>query len=259
MPLPSRKFRIAFLLAVLLFVVADTWLTRIRTTDWTIPLWLVIYPVNADNSEVTARYIAQLTNSDFSSIEAFLSEEAQRYGLQLKKPVEVKLAPEVDEHPPAIPVGGSRLAIMWWSLKLRLWSKIHNNYEGPADLKLFVQYHDPETHERLGHSTGLQKGRVGIVNTFASRRYQEQNSVVITHELLHLFGATDKYDLATNLPYYPDGYAEPEKQPLYPQRWAELMGGRVPVSESEAEIPTSLRKTLIGEITAAEINWIAER
>ena len=259
MPLPSRKFRIAFLLAVLFFVAADTWLTQIRTTDWTTPLWLVIYPVNGDNSETTEKYIAQLEASDFSSIEAFISEEAERYGVQLKKPVEVKLAPKVDEQPPAIPVGGNGLEVMWWSLKLRLWSKTHDTYDGPGDLKLFVQYYDSETNERLGHSTGLQKGRVGIVNAFAHRRYQRQNNVVITHELLHLFGASDKYDLATNLPHYPDGYAEPERQPLYPQRWAELMGGRIPISESEAEIPASLRKTLIGEITAKEINWIAEQ
>ena len=258
MLIPSKGFRVAFLLAILIFVATDTWLTRIRSTDWTVPQWLIIYPINGDGSYATKKYITQLTSSNFSSIETFISEEAERYGVQLKNPIEVKLAPEVSERPPAIPVEGNVLQVVWWSLRLRLWSKTHDTYDGPGDLKLFVQYYDPETHKRLGHSTGLQKGRVGIVNAFSSHRQQPQNNVVIAHELLHMFGASDKYDLSTSLPYYPHGYAEPHKQPLYPQRWAELMGGRIPVSESEAEIPASLRQSLIGEKTAKEINWIRQ-
>jgi hypothetical protein len=34
------------------------------------------------------------------------------------------------------------------------------------------------------------------------------------------------------------------------------MGGRIPLSDSEAKIPTSLNSTLIGEGTAREINWV---
>jgi len=74
--------------------------------------------------------------------------------------------------------------------------------------------------------------------------------------LLHTLNATDKYDLHNNLPIYPDGYAEPHKMPLYPQNFAELMGGRVPQSTAEADIPKSLRHTLIGEQTAREIGWL---
>jgi hypothetical protein len=43
--------------------------------------------------------------------------------------------------------------------------------------------------------------------------------------------------------------------PLYPQDFAELMGGRIPQTETSAEIPKSLKHTLIGEITACEIGW----
>ncbi len=68
--------------------------------------------------------------------------------------------------------------------------------------------------------------------------------------------ATDKYDLSTGLPSFPDGYAEPDKQPLLPQQFAELMGGRIPLTEGAAEIPKSLRLTLIGQKTAQEIGWI---
>jgi hypothetical protein len=58
------------------------------------------------------------------------------------------------------------------------------------------------------------------------------------------------------LPAYPDGFAYPEKSPRYPQDFAELMGGRVPMSETKAEIPNSLAQTLIGDRTAREIGWL---
>ncbi len=60
------------------------------------------------------------------------------------------------------------------------------------------------------------------------------------------------------MPRHPDGYAEPDAQPLLPQRLAEIMGGRIPVANDRAEIPESLAQTLIGNATAAEIGWAAQ-
>jgi hypothetical protein len=42
---------------------------------------------------------------------------------------------------------------------------------------------------------------------------------------------------------------------LYPQSFAELMGGRIPVSSTEATTPESLQQVLIGAKTASEIGW----
>jgi hypothetical protein len=58
------------------------------------------------------------------------------------------------------------------------------------------------------------------------------------------------------MPVYPDGFAEPDKDPLLPQDYAEIMGGRIPLSEGEAEIPESLDQVLVGAVTAREINWL---
>ena len=123
-------------------------------------------------------------------------------------------------------------------------------------MKLFLLYFDPARSNRLGHSTGLQKGLLGRVNLFASRDMVSANNVVITHEFLHTLGATDKYDLLNNQPLYPDGYAIPQQVPLLPQRYAEIMAGRIPLTENKAEIPAGLGETLIGEKTAREINWM---
>ena len=73
---------------------------------------------------------------------------------------------------------------------------------------------------------------------------------------LHTLGASDKYDRANNQPIYPDGYAEPDKSPLHPQRKAEIMAGRIPVSERKAVMPKSFATSSIGVKTAREIRWI---
>ena len=98
------------------------------------------------------------------------------------------------------------------------------------------------------------KEELGIINAFADSSYRGSNQVVIVHELMHTLGATDKYGDG-NLPAFPEGYAEPYRVPLYPQRAAEIMGGRIPLSQNQARIPESLREVIIGIHTAAEIHW----
>jgi hypothetical protein len=97
---------------------------------------------------------------------------------------------------------------------------------------------------------------VSIVNGYADRRYRGTNNVVIAHEFLHTLGATDKYSPASGQPIGPDGLAEPQLEPLYPQRYAEIMGGRIAVAEDDSIIPTSLDYAVIGPLTAREINMI---
>jgi hypothetical protein len=124
------------------------------------------------------------------------------------------------------------------------------------DIKLYLLYHNPKTNPVLSHSTALNKGRIGRVNLYADAKYAGKNLVILAHELLHTLTATDKYNIDTTLPAFPDGFAEPEKQPLYPQDLAELMGGRIPINEGKAEIPQSLSFTTIGNKTALEIGWL---
>jgi hypothetical protein len=102
----------------------------------------------------------------------------------------------------------------------------------------------------------LRKGLIAVANVFADRSARGSNQVVFAHELLHTLGATDKYDPHNGLPSYPLGFAEPEKLPRYPQRLAEIMGGRIPLSDDDAIIPDSLEKVVIGLETAREIRLV---
>jgi hypothetical protein len=250
-----RKIRITVLLVILAIVGGNAWLTGLRTTDWDIPLDVLIYPVNADGSAQSARYIAALDRDDFVPVARFMATEGRQRQLELLEPVDIDLAPEVVGLPPAAPFGGARLAVMLWSLKLRWWAWRAAAGGEPADIRIFVLYYDPAGHRELGHSLGLKEGLLCVVKAFADPALAPRNNVIITHELLHTLGATDKYDARTEQPHFPAGYAEPDRKLLYPQTMAEIMGGLIPISAEAGEMPAGLVETVIGPVTGAEIGW----
>lgn len=251
-----KAIRIFILLLILAAVALGTWRAQTRSVEWKYALPVNIYLINGDASEANAAYLKGLTLADFKPIEIFMQEEAARYGHASRASVAVRLAGILASQPPEPPRNGSALEVIIWSLKMRWWSYRNADSKGPGtQVNLFLLYFDPARTNRLAHSTGLQKGLIGRVNVFASHDMASQNNVVIAHEFLHTLGATDKYDPASNLPLYPEGYAIPEQVPLLPQRFAEIMAGRTPVSENKAEIPAGLHESVIGEKTAMEINW----
>ncbi|HYN54324.1 MAG TPA: hypothetical protein VES38_06435 [Methylotenera sp.] len=250
-----RKLRIVILLLILATVIQQTWLEK-NDLDWKNNLYVAVYPVNADGSSKVSDYLRTLTRDDFEPIAEYFAEEAAQYKLGLRRPIEVQLGAQVNDIPPAPPIDGI-LSTIIWSLKFKYfaWQNSPKVNVKPA-IRLYLLYYDPTTNPKLSHSTALNKGRIGRVNLFGDSDYAKQNLVIVAHELLHTLNATDKYDLSSTLPIYPDGYAEPDKEPLYPQNFAELMGGRIPISEVKAEIPKDLKQTLIGDKTAREIGWL---
>jgi hypothetical protein len=254
-----RKFRIIILLFILFVVAMDAYLTKVRSTDWDRPLTVVVYPINGDGSVASSDYIDELTREDFTAIERFFTEEALHYNLPLTKPVEVRLAPKLNEKPPRAPQDKSPLSVGWWSLKMRWWSAtVETNYQGPSpNIRMYVLYFDAEKNGEVDHSLGLEKGLIGVVYGYADKKLTSKNNVVIAHELLHTVGATDKYDLASGQPIHPEGYAKPDKEPVLPQEFAEIMGGTIPVSLTESNMPESLDECLIGPKSAQEINWLS--
>jgi len=254
MPALLRK---GILLYVLLLVAGGHWLSVSRTTSWDRTLWVAVHPINGDGSARSAEYIASLQADDFRAVDDFIAREAARHGIATDRPLHVVLGATVHEQPPAPPASGNVLSTMLWSLRLRYWAWRVDRGESPppGDIDIFVRYFDPERRQRLPHSLGLQKGLIGVVNAFASTQQAGSNKVVLAHEILHTLGATDKYEGASGLPRFPDGYAEPFAEPRHPQRLAELMAGRIPVSQFEAAIPRSLEDVTIGPATALEIRW----
>lgn len=252
-----KAIRVFVLMTILVLVGADAWLTKLRATSWDHTLRVVVYPINGDGSEAAARYIAGLDAAQFADIEDLVKQQALHYGITVDQPVAIALAKPVAEIPPLPPRRGNMFEIMWWSLKLRWWASDWDHYDGPTpEVRAFTLYYDPKIHPALEHSTALEKGMIGVIKLFASEKMAEQNNIVLLHELLHTLGATDKYDMRNNEPLYPDGYAEPDLQPRLPQRKAEIMAGRIPLSSTRAEMPDHLADVVVGAKTAREIGWI---
>jgi hypothetical protein len=252
-----RNIRIVALLLVLAAVALQQWLDRVHTQSWHDPLWVGIYPLNADGSRTAQSYIEALTRADFMPVESFFAREAHRYGVRLDEPVHVELYSQGSDLPPALAPDPGPLGIAWWSLKLRWFAARASSVPGrvPSRIRLFVLYHDPATLQRAPDSHGLQKGLIGVVHAFAMRAMTGSNDIVIAHELMHTVGASDKYDPRSGEPLYPVGYGDPQQQPLYPQAAAEIMAVRRALSAQESEMPQGLGAVVVGPATALEIRW----
>lgn len=254
-----RKLRITVLLYILAFVAVSNFLASARSTDWNETLWVDVYPVNADGSDRVQTYIDGLTEADFDSLERYLATEARRYGIGLAEPFRIGLAGQIERRVPELPTGATALDALVWSLKMRWFAlRVQWASERPSpDIRLFAIFHDETQAAILDRSAALERGLIAVANLFASKSNRGSNQVVMAHELLHTLGASDKYQLGTNLPLFPIGYADRNAQPLFPQSHAELMAGRVPVDAESAEIPSSLRQTIVGPETALEIGWLS--
>ncbi len=250
-----KNVRYLILLLILLAVAVNEAVVKTRSVAWEKPLRVQVFAINADQRPASENYVDGLGVRDFEPIERFINREARRYGLT-GDAIEVEYAGRVETYPPTLPAQSSIPSNLWWSLRFRAWAwwRRFRDEGASGDIELFVSYFDTATTHSLRHSVGLRGGLIGLIHAFADASYRGSNNVVITHELMHTLGASDKYG-AGNQPLHPAGYAEPWRQPLYPQARAEIMGGRIPLSPGEMRMPVSLAEVAVGPFTAAEINW----
>ena len=171
-----KAIRVSILLFILLFVALSSWLTQARSTDWDNSLWVKVYPINADGSDASEKYIATLETSDFADIEEFIAREVARYGRTLSRPLRMELGQPIEEQPPEVGPDPGVLGVVAWSLKMRWWASSTAGEQDRVDpdVRIFLRYHNPDSGFVLENSVGLQKGMVGVVNARAGRREQQQ-------------------------------------------------------------------------------------
>ncbi|MGR9116820.1 MAG: hypothetical protein ACU85E_13725 [Gammaproteobacteria bacterium] len=254
-----RIIRVLLLLTVFAVMAFYAKTQKLKSRSWSTPLEVVIYPINGDNdSPVVEDYIKNLDNSVFAPIDDFFKRESRRYGIIASEPTITRLGPIMTEQPPVSPaVGSDFVSTIWWGIRFRYWA-FQNTPDSESNLhriRVFVHYHEALEGRKLQHSLGLDKGLLAVVHAFAAINQDQQNNVVIAHEILHTVWATDKYG-ANGEPVFPAGYAEPDKKPLYPQNRAEIMAGRIPLTINTSRMADNLEQCMISPATALEINWL---
>ncbi|MDP2829222.1 MAG: hypothetical protein Q8O37_11525 [Sulfuricellaceae bacterium] len=250
-----KHVRILLLLAVLLAAAGLRAWDRHVVTSWQSPLTVVIFPIRGDDSAEIAKYVQKLDRARFAPVGDFIQQQGARFSGRLFPLPDISLGKEIAELPPARPARQSVSGNMLWSLKLRYYALRQSGFSlRPGVIRIFVIYHQGEEGKALDHSLGIRDGLIGVVHAFGLPKQDAQNNVVMTHELLHTLGATDKYG-AQNMPVYPEGFAEVKDSPQYPQRMAEIMAGRIPLSATRARMPSGLEECVIGYKTAYEIHW----
>ncbi len=160
---------------------------------------------------------------------------------------------------PFSPVSGSPLdrarhAFAVWRT-LRDVDRAAEGTVGGFDVRILLHCDDaPGTPEGFAEGSGALNGEVGFVRG-SCRGDLSLPLQAIGHELLHIVGASDKYDDGGHA-RAPEGLADPGRVPPYPQVHAEWMVGEVPLGPGRGRLPESLEELRVGEATAREIGWI---
>lgn len=254
------KIRVAVLLVILLGVALYAWrdVERRRSrTDWSRTLDVALVLVER---EPVATSATDNVKSRSDALEDRLAEEMRRFRADGSQPFRIHVFGPVkmtDAAPkPGEPgfVSDARFAWDSW----RYTSAIDDAVDldaGRFDTRIYMVLSPPSSSKlKLIEGTSEQGGRVGIVDVELDDTMVDFALFVAAHELFHTLGATDKYD-ASGAIFIPDGLAEPDRQPRFPQPFVELMARHRPVSPEATKPPKSLDELRVGAKTASEIGW----
>lgn len=254
--------RVAVLLSVLVVVVLyaaqDTW-RRNRRNDWDHTLDVALVVLKQGDVDPNA---IQLMRERVPALEARLESEMRRrrpgstvrpFHIDFFGPVEVNGAPALADSGDVIE-HAQQMYAQWRTFRgINQSAEVH---PGAFDSVVYVTVARPTTEARkLVEGASEQGGRIATVQIELAKDMVDIALFVSAHELLHTLGATDKYD-ATGRTKIPEGLAEPDAVPLYPQKFAEIMARNRVIAEGKEKIPERLDELAIGPYTAREIGWI---
>lgn len=245
--------RVFFVLIMLtLLMVMTAW--RDQLNDWSKQTIVLIHPINADQHPSTQKWIDHLKPADFVEIQDYLEHASVKFRKQPIK-LQLRLGRALTCTPPLPPNKDSFFSHMIWGLKLQYFSwRHHDRQDGQNTATVYLNYYQQASTKILDNSKSFSKSRLGLVNLQVDQT-KRQHNVVLAHEILHIFGAQDKFDAMTGQPVYPIGYADPNQDPVYPQYKAELMAKYIPISKVEAVTPMNLSQTMVSNATAQELGW----
>jgi hypothetical protein len=257
--------RIAVLLVILLGVVvyaAKDFLDRRARNDWDRTLRVAVIVLELEPVPATA---LDAMRARLPALETRLDAELRRYRTDSPKPFTFELFGPVPVNlPPPEPTSEGFFELSRHSFGLwRYVSAIDrelaqsSNFDSSTfDSRLYVVVRPPAAPGiRLVEGMSQQNGRIGTVSVELADDMADLALFVTSHELFHTLGATDKYDSRGKV-LVPSGLVEPARNPLYPQRYAEIMARNRPISPTEEVVPESLAELAVGRDTAIEIGWL---
>jgi len=256
----GARLRLAVLLGLLGATLVWAWRdvsSRRARTEWRRPLEVAVVFVQMGPVDRTA---VDSLRARFPTLEARLRDEYHRHGGQLAQPIGFTLFGPVvvDRAPPADPEGTllslARHAYAQW----RWTHAVDVGSHLPArrfDSRIYLLLRAPRDRTRSWvEGSSELGGRVGVARIELSASTVDLALFVVTHELFHTLGASDKYD-ADGRATIPDGLVEPDLVPLYPQHYAEVMTRNLVIAAGTERPPDSLAVLGVGAITAREIGW----
>ena len=257
------RIRLSVLLVALVGVLLYAWSElrrRALRTDWSRPLRVAVVWVPAAPMEAGLR---ESLRARLPALEEQLAAEMapHRPGLT---PFSFVLGDAGDRGPGPPPQLGLE-DDLWQELRftwdLSAWAAACDDAAG-LDASLF----DARIYlvARPGDGQGLlmiegigqQGGDLGVVTLDLEASMIDPALFVVTHELFHILGASDKYAPDGSI-IVPDGLGDPDQVPKYPQRGAEVMARHRAVGPGRSVPPESLAELRVGTATAREIRWLA--
>lgn len=248
---------LTILMAVLIWAGCDIQRRRARN-QWVDTLNVALILVRKDNVDERA---VEMLRRRTSALEERLAAEFHQRNPDAPKPFHFVVKGPVDLRgsPPRQPSEGlfdlARYNFDLWRFGRRV--NADAGVEASTfDATIYMVARSPQLASGGSVEGASQEGgTVGVVEVELDRTMVDFALFVTTHELLHLLGAKDKYD-ASGRSLVPEGLAEPELRPLYPQRHAEVMARNVALSPIEERPPDSLSDLKVGATTAREIGWV---
>ena len=248
---------LSILIAVLIWAGCDIQRRRARN-HWIETLNVALILVQSDNLDEGA---VEMLKRRTGALEERLAAEFHRRNPDAPKPFHFTVQGPVDlrRAPPRQPSEGL-FDLARYNFDLWRFTRGVNADAGVEassfDATIYLVARSPKRASGGSVEGASQEGgTVGVVEVELDRTMVDFALFVTTHELLHLLGAKDKYD-ASGRSLVPEGLAEPELSPLYPQRHAEVMARNVALSPTAERPPESLSDLKVGAATAREIGWL---
>jgi len=204
-------------------------------------------------AEVTVKCVEEFFPREFAR---YNEGEAAHVELHVSGPYQVEIDP-----PDVYDADASAATLMWRSLQYHRYFKKLAAGLGvdfrDYDARLVAVFVAGDQDEQIEAGSMASRGRrFGVVFLNLYHMDYTYSALTLLHEIGHTFGASDKYDYDTFLAVWPEGYAEPERSPVFPQQYAELMAGDIPIApQDEVEI-ASLDQVRLGVDSAHELGWV---